>query len=505
MGSRAPDARLNAQPQHAVRVRSFEMMASVATYGMMRACRDAGACIFFPEEVPIDHPDRGDESPFAGGFLEHAQEFAAWVGGCTRLCTEAEWEYAARSAGRLGRYEWGNFPPACGLPGPTEQGAHFCVRTNGGAEWVSDLCRKDYGGSLTECFPAPSTPDEPDEREPTSSEGSYDGPPVDPANRSNLVREACYDPSWRACADGRRGGAVRLCRSLPEGEVPDLPEPPARRQNVCDGQERVELDDSPWYCQLDWTTIEGGTYSMGSAAREARTDERPVHEVAVHDFEIMRHQATYCLVRRCVNDGFCDPMTPEGLLPVYRADWQDLPMKLADFGLAAQLAEWAAQHPTGQRARLCTEAEWEYAARSRGEDRRLPWGDEAPRVRFPCHDGIGGRASNLPSCAVCATPETHTAQGVCDMAANGSDWVADRYHPSYVGAPVDGSAWAGEAGQDRVVRGGGAWGTEYQQDLEQGWSMRTTRRVPLPEDFYEETTIRLCRDVPAEQKGQRRP
>ncbi len=500
MGSRAPDARLNAQPQHEIRVRSFEMTASVATYGLMRACQDAGGCHFAPGANPIDDPGIPDQEPFGFASWGNARELAAWLGGCARLCTEAEWEYAARSGGRPGRFPWGSFP--CPQEGETEQGATMYSYDLPVGEWVDDACRRDYGGTIGECIPAPQEQVSSNLPRADSSGASDDGQDPPKAFSSVMVRFGYSRVHDRSCNSMEATRAVRLCRSLPEGEVPDLPEPPPPRQNGCDGQERVELDDSPWYCELDWARIEGGTYSMGSGAREARTDESPVHEVAVHGFEIMRHQATYCLVRRCVNDGFCDPMTPEGLLPVYRANWQDLPMKLADFGLAAQFAEWAAQHPTGERARLCTEAEWEYAARSQGQDRRLPWGEA---FHFDCRGGLGGIVGDLPSCAVCATPEMDTAQGVCDMAANGSDWVADHYHPSYVGAPVDGSAWAGEAGQDRVVRGGGTWGTEYQQDLEQGWSMRTTRRVPLPEDFYEETTIRLCRDVPAEQKVQRRP
>jgi formylglycine-generating enzyme required for sulfatase activity len=40
------------------------------------------------------------------------------------------------------------------------------------------------------------------------------------------------------------------------------------------------------------------------------------------------------------------------------------------------------------------------------------------------------------------------------MAGNVWQWVEDCYHPSYDGAPTDGSAWATRNCNNHVVRGG---------------------------------------------------
>jgi formylglycine-generating enzyme required for sulfatase activity len=46
------------------------------------------------------------------------------------------------------------------------------------------------------------------------------------------------------------------------------------------------------------------------------------------------------------------------------------------------------------------------------------------------------------------------AFGVHDTAGNVWEWVEDCYHESYVGAPLDGSAWNDDRCKQRVLRGG---------------------------------------------------
>ena len=134
---------------------------------------------------------------------------------------------------------------------------------------------------------------------------------------------------------------------------------------------------------------------------------------------------------------------------------------------ARAYAQWLSRK-TGQRYRLPTEAEWEYAARA-GTSAARYWGDEpgqacrfanvADQSRFQtlsfgqkheCNDGhyftapVGSYTQNL--------------FGLYDMLGNVWEWTEDCWNASYAGAPSDGIAWlTGDCAQ-RVCRGG-SWST----------------------------------------------
>lgn len=104
-------------------------------------------------------------------------------------------------------------------------------------------------------------------------------------------------------------------------------------------------------------------------------------------------------------------------------------------------------------ARLPSEAEWEYAARSAGENHLYPWGDEkATCTRAVMYDGGNGCGRNA-TWPVRSKPTGVSAQGVHDLAGNVWEWVQDEYVNSYTGAPADGSARE-DTGSTRVKRGG---------------------------------------------------
>ncbi len=107
--------------------------------------------------------------------------------------------------------------------------------------------------------------------------------------------------------------------------------------------------------------------------------------------------------------------------------------------------------------RLPSEAEWEYAARSGGQDITYPWGNETATCDYAVMDDGGIGCGTDSTMAVCSKPAGNTAQGLCEMAGNVWEWVEDYWHYGYDGAPTDGTAWVNDPPRTtsaRVERGG---------------------------------------------------
>ena len=101
-------------------------------------------------------------------------------------------------------------------------------------------------------------------------------------------------------------------------------------------------------------------------------------------------------------------------------------------------------------ARLPSEAEWEFAAKSRGQSIIFPWGDEEPTCeRLNSYGCIGATQP------VCRHVLGNTEQGLCDMMGNLAEWMEDDWHATLDSAPNDGTAWIDNPRHaERVAKGG---------------------------------------------------
>ena len=236
--------------------------------------------------------------------------------------------------------------------------------------------------------------------------------------------------------------------------------------------------------------VAAGAFTMGCGDTFCAADAQPAHAVWLDAYAIDAHEITGADYQRCLEDadgqGWACPRygtgasllgsTPEGA--AVRLTWES----------AAKVCAYLGK-------RLCTEAEWEKAAR--GSDlRTYPWGD-APE---PNCDRAVMREAGVGACGLGhpAAPGTRplgaSPYGVLDLAGNALEWVADFYNPDAYAA----RAAAGEVRnpvQDapvvahplsRVTRGGGwrdALGLELRADR---------RHAHLFSDFGDDTGARCC-------------
>jgi formylglycine-generating enzyme required for sulfatase activity len=111
---------------------------------------------------------------------------------------------------------------------------------------------------------------------------------------------------------------------------------------------------------------------------------------------------------------------------------------------------------TGQHYHIVSEAQREYAARA-GSTGPFPFPfDPGTEYSIATHANTYGPTDGYShSSPVGSYPPN--AFGLYDMHGNVYEWIADCYHPDYVGAPTDGSAWT-EPDCDTLRIRGNDWG-----------------------------------------------
>ena len=185
----------------------------------------------------------------------------------------------------------------------------------------------------------------------------------------------------------------------------------------------------------------------------------PVHEVTVPSFHMLKTEVTVAQYRECVTAGSCTaPSTPWPQCNWNDPSYERHPANCVTWQQSADFCAWAG-------GRLPSEAQWEYAASSGGQNIPHPWGNEEATCDYAVMHGgseyweLGSGCGTARTWPVCSKPAGNTYQGLCDMIGNADEWIQDVWHRNYDGAPADGSAWEETPSYEtgRVIRGGSYW------------------------------------------------
>ena len=184
-------------------------------------------------------------------------------------------------------------------------------------------------------------------------------------------------------------------------------------------------------------------FQMGSPGNSLNFDESPRHAVTLDSFAISKHEVTFAEYDKFAR--------ATGRRMPYDESWgrSDRPVINVSWNDARAYARWLSKK-TGQRYRLPTEAEWEYAARG-GSTEKVWWDTQAAVKPANCFN-CGSEWDGLRTAP--AGSFDGNAFGLEDMSGNVQEWTEDCYHTSYNGAPDNGSAWLIAECTQRVVRGG---------------------------------------------------
>jgi iron(II)-dependent oxidoreductase len=225
---------------------------------------------------------------------------------------------------------------------------------------------------------------------------------------------------------------------------------------------------------VDYVAIPGGKFNMGTNDMgDGFKDAKPVHEVTIQPFQMSRTAVTVDQYAECVDAGACpEPNIGDN------CNWGD--PKRGNHPVNCVTWDHAQAYAKFKGARLPTEAEFEYAATSCGQNQQYPWGNAQPNRQL----AVFNANSTMP---VCSTPKGNTAQGLCDMSGNVWQWLQDRYHGSYRFTPTDGSA-AGGLGSERVIRGG-----SFFSDPDFGDLRADARNRLSPREFDDNVGFRIAK------------
>jgi formylglycine-generating enzyme required for sulfatase activity len=177
--------------------------------------------------------------------------------------------------------------------------------------------------------------------------------------------------------------------------------------------------------------VPGGVFVMGS--REGNADVQP-REARVGGFRIGRCETTVAEFAEYLNaSGSTNwPGSPQIIkcAGAYFARWfqSRKPVAFVSFGDAENYCRRLSEK-TGERVRLPTEAEWEYAARGGIRRARYPWGWGSPEGRA-CYNADAARSAGSFE----ANPF-----GLCDMAGNVFEWCGPAVGEQ---APARGGSWS---------------------------------------------------------------
>ncbi len=222
---------------------------------------------------------------------------------------------------------------------------------------------------------------------------------------------------------------------------------------------------------MPFVFVEGGRFDMGDLFGDGFPDELPVVPTKVGDFWIGRYPVTQGQWRKVMD--YNPSMFKKG---------DDYPLEMVSWDQAQDFIAKLNELTEGG-YRLPREAEWEFAARDRGQKRK--WAgtsDIEELVDFAWYDAN-------------STFRTHpvglkkpNALGLCDMSGGAHEWTHELYFTDAHAALASGAKIPETGGSHRSFRGG-SWKRHAE-------GLRCSRRMGgLPDQGFGTYGLRLAKDA----------
>ena len=204
--------------------------------------------------------------------------------------------------------------------------------------------------------------------------------------------------------------------------------------------------------QYKMVFVEGGTFQMGATSEQNNDsfdDEKPVHSVTLSSYSIGQTEVTQALWTAVMGS---NPSANKGdNLPVENVSWNDCQTFITKLN-----------QMTGQKFRLPTEAEWEYAARGGKRSKGYKYSGSNTLTDVAWYDENSSDKTHPV-----ATKKPNEL-GLYDMSGNVMEWCQDWYGYGSYSSSTQSNPTGASSGSGRVERGG-CW-------YYNAWSCRVSRR-----------------------------
>jgi formylglycine-generating enzyme required for sulfatase activity len=218
-------------------------------------------------------------------------------------------------------------------------------------------------------------------------------------------------------------------------DVADVPvQPPCEPKCNDQREDCLEVQAGKWACVARTIAVPAGNFWMGCnncsgstvADSECAPYEHSYHEVVLDAYGIDMTEVTADQYAACAAAGGCAQAGTD----YPECTWQKAglgshPINCVNLDAAKKYCAWVGKT-------LCTEAQWEKAARGgcemnpavpncKATSRKYPWGNDPATCNLANIDGCPGNTE--PVCT--HSPAGDSPYGLCDMAGNLAEWTAD--------------------------------------------------------------------------------
>ena len=214
---------------------------------------------------------------------------------------------------------------------------------------------------------------------------------------------------------------------------------------------------------MEFIHVPGGCFHMGDFRGDNKpiyligSDEHPVHKVCVNEFRIGKYPVTQKQWRTVMGNNPSDFSGCGDNCPVENVSWNDVREFIEKLNRKA-----------GKDFRLPTEAEWEYACRSGGNNEKFCGGNEVDSLAWyekNCGDSSAAAATWYARAVEWygkkrggsiqpVGQKEPNGLGIYDMSGNVWEWVQDWYDKKYYKASPSDNPPGPLSGKTRACRGG---------------------------------------------------